>query len=243
MTPNILQRPEPPYLQLVAHYRALIRDGELASGTRLPATRELANQWEVSHTTVAKAVTLLRAEGLVQTSNQGTVVSFGETSTYTPRDRLAAMKRTGRIYPHGEEARIVDAAIVPAPGYVAEALGVEEESPAVRRERVTLHDGVPVTHSVTWMPGALAERVPELIESGRIPGGTVGAVRERTGREVSSDTYRECARRATAEIASALEVREGDPVLYGQNTWCESDGTVLEFGEFTIPEGRWISVI
>ncbi|MDA8368602.1 MAG: GntR family transcriptional regulator [Nocardiopsaceae bacterium] len=242
MTPRI-QRPEPPYLQLVAHYRTLIKDGELKSGTRLPATRELADQWQVSHTTVAKAVTLLRSEGLVETSNQGTTVSFGETNTYTPRDRLRAMKRSGRIYPHSEATRILAAAVVPAPEHVAAAMGIEEGDQVVRRERVTLHGDVPVTHSVTWMPGELVDSVPELATTERIPGGTVGAVRERTGREVTRDTYRECARRATAEIAAALEVAEGDPVLYGQNTWYEDSGAVLEFGEFTIPEGRWISVV
>lgn len=241
MNPKI-QRPEPPYLQLVAHYRTLIKDGNLASGERLPATRVLAQQWQVSHTTVAKAVGLLQAEGLVYTSNQGTTVSFGETSTYTPRDRLRSMKRSGRIYPHSEETRILSAEVVPAPAYVIAAMGLTSGASVVRRERVTLHGNVPVTHSVTWMLSDLAEIVPELSRAERIPGGTVTAVREATGREVARDTYRECATRASADIARALEVPEDAPVLYGQNTWYESDGTVLEFGEFTIPEGRWISV-
>lgn len=240
MAPEI-QRPDPPYLQLVAHYRALIRDGDLKSGERIPASRDLAKEWGVAHTTVAKAISLLRAEGLVVTSTQGVKVAFGETSTYTPRDRLNAIQRTGWIYPRGEYARILAADVVPAPDYVAEAMGVAEGDSVVRRERVSMHGDDPVTYSVTWMPGDLADQVPALMQTERIPGGTVGAVRDATGRSVDfdSDVYRMCARSAPAEVAEALGVAEGDPVIYVQSVWPEATGTVLEFGEsFTT---RWIS--
>lgn len=241
MNPQV-ERFKPPYQQIVDRYRDQIKDGELPDGTRLPPVRQIAEEAGVAFTTAAKAVRVLAAEGLVSISNQGTVVSFAERSTLTPRDRLAAMGRTGRIYPHSERSEVVSAELVEAPDYVAEAMGKEAGTRVVRRERVTFHEDTAVTHSISWMPGELAELVPELLSTERIPGGTVGAVRERTGRLVVRDTYRECARRATDVEAERLGVQAGDPVLYGQNAWYDRDGRVLEFGEYVIPEGRWVTV-
>jgi DNA-binding GntR family transcriptional regulator len=239
-----VERPRPPYLQIVEHYRQRIKNGDLADGDRMPTVREIADEADVAFTTAARAMRVLAAEGLVATSTQGTRVAFAETSTFTPRDRLNAMRRSGRIYPPSERADILAAELVPPPPHVAEAMAGEDGPPetVVRRVRVTYHSDRPVTVSTSWMPGDLAGPVPELVSTARIPGGTVGAVFERTGRAVVRDTYRECARRATHREADLLGVTTGDPVLHGQNTWYDNDGAVLEFGEYVIPEGRWVTV-
>lgn len=237
-----LDRPDPPYLQLVSYYREQIKSGALKDGQRLPAVREVAEEWDLAFTTAAKALRQLAAEGLVTTSNKGTFVFWGESNTYTPRERLAAMRRSGRIYPASERAAIISAAVVDAPADIAEKMLIEPGVPVIRRERVTLHGDTPVTYSVSWMPGELAEQVPALVATDRIPGGTVGAVEAATGRRVSRDTYRECARRATAKEASHLGVSEGDPVLCGENVWYDRNGAVLEFGGYIIPQGRWVTV-
>lgn len=245
MYPQI-QRPEPVWRQLVAFYREQIKQGELADGQRMPPVREIAERWEVAHTTVAKALRQLAAEGLITTSNQGSIVTWGEHHTFSPRDRLRAMNGPRRQYPRGT-SRIVSSALVPAPDHVAAAMKVDPGTSVIRRERITVSADAPdkpVQRSVSWLPGGLAEEVPELLSTESIPGGTIGIIRERTGRqvEVGSDVYRECAVRADATVADALHVSEGDPVLHGENIWTENDGTVLEFGEYTIPEGIWVGV-
>jgi GntR family transcriptional regulator len=58
----------PPYRQLAAILRARIESGELSG--RLPGERMMAQEWDVAHGTVRKALGLLRSEGLVET-NQG----------------------------------------------------------------------------------------------------------------------------------------------------------------------------
>ena len=243
MAPRV-ERPDPPYLQIVKHYRQMIKDGELVEGARLPSGRELAEGWGVANTTVFKAMRRLQAEGLVRLSNQGTVVTFGETSTYTPRDRLRAMRRSGRIYPPSDRTAVVSAEVMPAPAPVADAMGIEAGDLVVRRERITYHGDKPVTLSVSWLPGELAEAASALLSTERLPGGTITVIREATGREVARDTYRECARLATPAEVTALGLPEGEPhaVLTGENTWYEQDGAVLEFGEYVIPSGLWVIV-
>ncbi|MDO1529287.1 PLP-dependent aminotransferase family protein [Fulvimonas sp. R45] len=55
----------PQYAQLTRALKGAILDGRMAAGTRLPATRELAQQLEVSRTTVLAAYEQLRAEGFI----------------------------------------------------------------------------------------------------------------------------------------------------------------------------------
>src|SRR5438270_2553370 len=56
---------EPLYRQLSDQIAHQIRSGDLARGTRLPATRELAGQLGLNRTTVSAAYEALEAEGLI----------------------------------------------------------------------------------------------------------------------------------------------------------------------------------
>ncbi|MBI2218322.1 MAG: PLP-dependent aminotransferase family protein [Candidatus Rokubacteria bacterium] len=62
--------------QIRAHFEALIRDGRLGAGVKLPATRELAQQLGVNRATVALAYEELVASGLARAHvGQGTFVA------------------------------------------------------------------------------------------------------------------------------------------------------------------------
>src|SRR5947199_7365474 len=60
----------PAYRRLAGGLRALILDGRLPLGARLPAERELARALDVSRTTTSAAYALLRREGYL-TSRSG----------------------------------------------------------------------------------------------------------------------------------------------------------------------------
>jgi GntR family transcriptional regulator len=55
----------PPYRQLAAILRERIESGDLTG--KLPAEKRLADEYEVAHGTVRKALDVLRDEGLVRT--------------------------------------------------------------------------------------------------------------------------------------------------------------------------------
>ncbi|MBB5080683.1 winged helix-turn-helix domain-containing protein [Nonomuraea endophytica] len=55
----------PGYLQIADDLRAQIRGGALAPGSPLPSTAQLAEQYDVSLSSVKTAVGVLRTEGLV----------------------------------------------------------------------------------------------------------------------------------------------------------------------------------
>src|SRR5579872_5677620 len=53
------------YRQLYLQIKGLIDSGQLSTGSRLPATRELAGQLGLNRTTVSAAYELLESEGLI----------------------------------------------------------------------------------------------------------------------------------------------------------------------------------
>ncbi|MBA3867647.1 MAG: PLP-dependent aminotransferase family protein [Anaerolineae bacterium] len=67
---------EPIYRQLIRHIRAQIESGILPAGTRLPASRDLAQQLNISRISVVNAYAELRAEGFLSAhAGRGTFIA------------------------------------------------------------------------------------------------------------------------------------------------------------------------
>jgi DNA-binding GntR family transcriptional regulator len=58
----------PPYRQIVDHFQRLIGTGELPPGAPIPSITELKEEWGVVHSTVVRAVRILRDEGWIDSS-------------------------------------------------------------------------------------------------------------------------------------------------------------------------------
>jgi DNA-binding GntR family transcriptional regulator len=225
-------------MQIVAHIRERILSGELADGEMIPSARQIMQQWGVAMATATKVLAALRSEGYVQARpGVGTVVSAASKG-HAPRDRALSARRTGRIYPPGEHAKIMSAELVPAPPDVAEALGVEPGAQVIRRRRVTYRDAEPVSASVSWFDGTLAALAPRLLTTERITQGTAGHIAEETGRAVATGRDQIAVRTASGEDAADLGVPPGSPVLCGHTWWSDADGGVIEYGEYVSIPGR-----
>lgn len=86
---------EPPYVRIAAELSRRITDRELAPGDKVPSTRQVAQEFGVALATAAKALDVLRAEGLVITRpRSGTVVAprrggrAGEPAAELTRERV-----------------------------------------------------------------------------------------------------------------------------------------------------------
>jgi len=78
----------PLYVQLRDQLRSLVHSGELRSGDRIPASRELASQLGVHRTTVANAYAELESEGLIQGHvGRGTFICGAPVRQFTPPPR------------------------------------------------------------------------------------------------------------------------------------------------------------
>jgi DNA-binding transcriptional MocR family regulator len=78
----------PLYVQLRDQLRALVHSGDLRTGDRIPASRELATQLGVHRTTVANAYAELESEGLIQGHvGRGTYICGAPMRQFTPPPR------------------------------------------------------------------------------------------------------------------------------------------------------------
>ncbi|GAA2823963.1 TetR/AcrR family transcriptional regulator C-terminal domain-containing protein [Crossiella cryophila] len=92
----------PPFRRIAAELAGRIAAGELLPGDRVPSTRAVMREWGVALATAAKALDLLRQQGLVETHpGAGTVV----------RTPAGGPRRTPTAAPTLTRARITAAAI------------------------------------------------------------------------------------------------------------------------------------
>jgi DNA-binding transcriptional MocR family regulator len=79
---------EPIYRQLIRHIKMQIESGALPAGSRLPASRDLAQQLNISRISVVNAYAELRAEGYLSAhAGRGTFVSRDSSPPTLPSDK------------------------------------------------------------------------------------------------------------------------------------------------------------
>lgn len=228
----MVRRVPAPYAQIAQEIRDLIHAGRLRPGDMVPSARDLAARHGVSRATADKALAALRSEGLVVPRiGIGTIVAdLPGRQVQSGYQRFRRMLSVGRATRPGERSEIVSAAVVPAPHDVAAALNLDEGAPVVRRERRFVDDEGVVALSVSWLPGELADAVPALVSTERITGGTIGAVREATGRHPATCVDTVTARLATPEETQALGLESPAAVLVITARLVDEDGAPIEYG-------------
>ncbi|MGH3833166.1 MAG: UTRA domain-containing protein [Pseudonocardiaceae bacterium] len=168
------------------------------------------------------------------------LVVTGRRSAESGPERLLVARRTGKVYPPDQHAKIVAAGLVSAPERVARALGIQGTDQVIRRERVTYEGDVPISMSVSYHPGVYAVVAPALLARERIKAGPC-YLEERLGRHAAWGDQEVTARVATvAEVELFHLAEHGGPavVLIGANRLITADGEVIEYGESVRPSGR-----
>jgi GntR family transcriptional regulator len=200
--------------------------GELTSGERLPAERELAERLGVSRMTLRQALGSLERRGLVKRRvgrRGGTFVS--EPKIERDLTALAGLTAQLRRQGHRAGARVISAGEGPASGRTAAALGVEPGAPVYRVVRLRLSDDQPLALERSLFP---AVRFPGLL-LGPLDGSLYAVLEERYGdgpvRAVESLEPVV----AEASEATLLGVREGAPLLLVERTAFDQAGHAIEY--------------
>lgn len=86
------------YREVYDHYAQLIDEGQLKPGDRIPSSSVLAEEWDISHATAAKALQLLRDTKHVRTTSKGTFVHHGKVDRLLTQlaDVLNALEDEGQ---------------------------------------------------------------------------------------------------------------------------------------------------
>jgi GntR family transcriptional regulator len=173
----------PAYEILADQLRRAILAGELTG--RMPSLRALAEQHGVGTDIARRALELLRGEGYVVTKHgAGTFVRTFERILRSSPSRLStAQWATGRAIQDadtGSRTRQVNVVVdeTPAPAFVAEALGVEPDTPVLCRSRLFVVEERPVQTSVSYLPLDIAGPGSRLFYTDVGPGGSFARLAE-----------------------------------------------------------------
>lgn len=157
------------YGRIVATIRSEIHSGAYPPGSTLPPEPELAQRFGVSRSTVNRALSLLRSEGLINPQQgRGTVVLPGpviKRNAATRQRRSTRETGGGRgafdaeLRALGLEPRAdVEVGRGTPPESVTELLGSGDE--VIYRRRQMYADGQPVQLATSYIPADLAEGTP-----------------------------------------------------------------------------------
>jgi GntR family transcriptional regulator len=194
-------------------------------GDRLPSERELATLLNVSRTTLRQALQQLERTGLITRRPGRAGGTFvGEPKVERDLRLYGGLPETLRRHGHEAGARVLLAAIIPADGKTADALGLVPGAPVYEIVRVRLSDGEPISLERSRFP---AERFPGLLEY-PLGQSLYQLLHESFGAGPARAVERLEAVLASPEEADALDLYAGAPLLAVERIAYDADGHAIE---------------
>jgi GntR family transcriptional regulator len=189
--------------------RDRIASGRVNDGGALPGEQALAAEHRVSRVTVRRALAELEREGLVSRRRGAGTFVLGDCGAKPIiadiSDVLANLAAMGRE----TAVRLIEFGYVEAPTAIASALRLKPRERVQFSVRVRLIDGLPFSYLVTHVP----ERLGVTYSESDLASGPLLALLERTGVKVERATQDVTATLASPEVALALEVETGSPLI------------------------------
>lgn len=189
--------------------RDRIAGGVHRDGDVLPGEQRLADSFGVSRVTVRRALEALAADGAIEKRpGAGSVV-------IAPPGGDAISANFATLIPHLEEmgrettARLLSFSYGPAPDPVARAMGLAPGARVQTAVRVRLSGGRPFSHLTTHVPEDIARSFGE----GDLASTPLFKLLERSGAVVETARQSVTAALAAPDVAEALEVSVGAPLL------------------------------
>jgi GntR family transcriptional regulator len=237
------------YHDVATRLRTAIAAGEYPRGGQLPTEDQLAAVLGVHRVTVNRALSILRAEGLVYVHRgKGTFV------TEIPPIRRNAVLRYSREARERSGGRGAFAAEITAlgrvprsdvtvttavpPPEVAAMLGVsDQDESCVQRARLMFADDTPVQIATSWIPLAIAAGTPiEQEDSG--PGGIISRFAE-LGLAQTRITEEIDVRPPSPDEATFLKMASGQRVYHVTHVGWTANGRAVEVCLHIMPVHQW----
>jgi GntR family transcriptional regulator len=204
--------------------RDRIISGAMGFGARLPTENDLALAHGVSRVTVRRALGELQREHLIERRRSaGTRVVYRAPPARMIADisgvlaNLADMGRSTRV-------QLLSFGYVKARGPPAEALGAGDHELLQRSVRVRSIDGLPFSYLLAHVP----ERIGVTFSDKELADRPLLELLERSGVKVERATQRISAGLAAPDVARALDVETGSPLIELVRTAYDRDGRGVE---------------
>ena len=205
--------------------RDSILSGAVGLGAKLPTENKLAEFHGVSRVTVRRALGELARERLIERRR-----SAGTRVIYRPGPAPITADISGVLANLAEMGRrtavkLLSFDYVPAEGLVAEALGVGTDQLLQRSVRVRSVDGLPFSYLTTHVP----ESVSVTFTRQELASRPLLELLERAGVKVEHARQRIGAGLAAPDVAEALDVHTGSPLIELVRTVYDQAGRAVEY--------------
>jgi GntR family transcriptional regulator len=200
--------PTPLYHQLYCLLKGLILDGTLPHTQRMPTEEQLAQAFLVSRITAKRAMDELASENLVERRRgRGTHVIY----KYRPKPvqaPLTGMLQEIESMARNSTANVLECEMMQPPQNIRDEFHLELGDTALHLVRVREREGHNFGYYVSWTNGVKKPSNPKLFED--TP--RLSYFRE-NGLEITHVTQTLSAIAANEEVAKALEITVGSPLL------------------------------
>jgi GntR family transcriptional regulator len=204
--------------------RDRIMSGAMIFGARLPNENDLARVHGVSRVTIRRALGELQREHLIdRRRSAGTRVVYRPSPARMTADisgvlaNLADMGRSTKV-------QLLSFDYVQASGPAAEALGASDRESLQRSVRIRSVDGLPFSYLLAHVP----KRIGVTFNAKDLASRPLLELLERSGVKVERATQRISAGLATPDVARALEVKTGSPLIELMRIVYDRDGRGVE---------------
>lgn len=204
--------------------RTAILGGELVPGARLPSESELSRQHEVSRITVRQALSDLQKEGLIY-SQQGKGSFVSRPKAFQEIRRLQGFAEQMAENGHEVVNQLLSLREQPADAHTAARLQLPIGSPVTEVRRLRLLDREPISVEWTWLPANIGR---ELAQADLATRDIFLIIENDLGRPLGHAELAIDAVAASADIAQALNLPTGSPVLRIERLTHDQDGRPID---------------
>ncbi|MFJ4998519.1 GntR family transcriptional regulator [Microbacterium sp. NPDC088619] len=217
--------PVPFYSQLKALMLADIAARGLEPGDRIPTERELCEGYDVSRTVVRQTLLELEHEGVIsREKGRGTFLADRRSSAGFGGALIGTFEDIQSAEGH-QHSRVVRRGIVPAPQRIADDLGIDEGVEVVEIERIREVDGVPWAFTRTHLPIDVGR---PLLDVALEDVSLFGILEREFGVRFDRARRSFVAELASQQVADALEVELGSPILAMRSVSYDETGRAVE---------------
>lgn len=227
---TIHAQPTPPEGGKARRVYMLLRDeisnGDFPVGSRLPGENRLAQDFDVSRVTVRRALQALASDGWIEKRlGAGSVVLDRPAEGHAVAADLANLMPQIVEMDRASTARLLWFSYGPPPAPVQKALELAAGAQVQTAVRVRAVEGAPFSHLTTHVPEDIARSYDEADLASQ----PLFRLLERTGMRIDAAQQSVTAALATPEVAKALGVSVGSPLLSLKRTLWDASGRGVEY--------------
>ena len=224
----------PRYLWVYNTLKKQIEDFKFIAGDRLPSEPELEKQYNVSRTTIRKAVELLANQGYVHIQ-QGRGTKVLDFKTTQKLQYVTSFSETLREQGFEVVQNVLALETVKPPDSIAEMLSISGSEDMVKLTRLTLANEVPIAIMINYLfPGM----VPDFEQNAREMESLYLLLETKYNIFIDAATDFISAATADSEIVSLLKIEKGAPLLIVRRISYRG-GEPIEFAELHIIAERY----